>query len=798
MDDRILHDPHLEVMPDHAGPHYDALRATLTQNGLNAEDAVLALNDSWTLGHVARVEAWELQVAADAAAALALAQQQQQQPEQLDLPQVAPVHEEADAEKKKPKMNDFDDTTTVGNYIAPRPAQYALRRVEDFLYAELWYFTPDGCSDATQQQLTQYDDAFGLTKVDDMVALKSVSSLKASKNVILDADLSFRQMSMAKNALIPLMAKYQWPEKAINAFAQLFTQLELHPFRLHEFGERALITYQARVRREWHDQLKLGSAFNVGLINEDLLQSIYKELLDKAQLLSLKEVSPSLFVTLLSLLINPLSFFLPSLFPAMHLVSCCLQLVPCTSHRAPFTAYHAPLHHAPCTLHHAPCITHLAPRYTLLRQLSCGWHRAPCPCRRVVRTLSTPPGGATIETGMLPLAGMPVGVVASTITLVLVPPCVGLLNVPLPHPTTAFPTSSRPPPNLRLFHPAQPFKAFRSVPSAWPQTPTTPGSVVLRPFGMDPKPGAERMTREGSSPQQAPRFAATGTTAGAAPPAPMSSVMSALDAETRIMGLRGALERRRSRALTPYKVEAWESMLHHCNLLDKYPKLVSSLHKGFDAGIWPIFLTSTPPNSASLLQHPIAYQEMVTNEFTKGRYVGPCTRSEVERLIGPFQSSPLLWVPKPGKPDKYRAVHNFLYPRNSTSATVSINSSIDADLFPCTWGTFATVCFTIFNLPPGSQAAIRDVAEAYRTIPIVPDQWPGLVVKLCGDDEYAINTCNNFGLTSAGGIYGEVGDATLDIFRAQGIGPISRWVDDHIFFRILSKSFSFSLAPLLA
>lgn len=126
MDDRILHDPHLEVMPDHAGPHYDALRATLTQNGLNAEDAVLALNDSWTLGHVARVEVWELQVAADAAAALALAQQQQQQPEQLDLPQVAPVHEEADAEKKKPKMNDFNDTTTVGNYIAPRPAQYAL------------------------------------------------------------------------------------------------------------------------------------------------------------------------------------------------------------------------------------------------------------------------------------------------------------------------------------------------------------------------------------------------------------------------------------------------------------------------------------------------------------------------------------------------------------------------------------------------------------------------------------------------------------------------------------------------
>ena len=188
-------------------------------------------------------------------------------------------------------MKDFDDTTTVGNYIALRPAQYVLRRIDDFEYVELWYFTPEGCNDATQLQLTQYDDTFGLTKVDDMVTLKSISSLKASKNVIPDAELSFRQVSMAKNAFIPLMAKYQWSVKAINVFAQLFTQLELHPLRQREFGEWALIVYQAWVRREWHDQLKLGLAFNIGILNEDLLQSVYKELLDKAQLRSLNEVS---------------------------------------------------------------------------------------------------------------------------------------------------------------------------------------------------------------------------------------------------------------------------------------------------------------------------------------------------------------------------------------------------------------------------------------------------------------------------------------------------------------------------
>ena len=103
----------------------------------------------------------------------------------------------------------------------------------------------------------------------------------------------------------------------------------------------------------------------------------------------------------------------------------------------------------------------------------------------------------------------------------------------------------------------------------------------------------------------------------------------------------------------------------------------------------------------------------------------------------------------------------------------------------------------IYNLPTGSQAAIHDVAEAYRTIPITPEQWPGLVVKLLGDDQFAINTCNNFGLTSAGGIYGQLSDATLDIFCAQGIGPTSKWVDDHIFFRIPGTSPTlFSLSSL--
>src|SRR5271156_2635622 len=314
MDDRIMHDPHLEAMPDHAGPHYQVLRDALVLNGMPADQAIQALDNSWITNHDARILIWDQQVADDAAAAQQLVPEPQVPADPVPQAQPMPEEDRDDVEKKKPKMRDFDDATTVGNYIPPRPAQYALRRIEDFEYVELWYLSTEGCSDATQHQLTQADDTFGLAKVDDMVTLKSFSSIKASKNVVPDAELSFRQMSMAKNAFIPLMAKYQWSQKAITAFAQLFTQLELHPLRQREFGERALITYQARVRREWHDQLKLGSAFNIGIINENLLQSTYKELLDQAQLLSLNEVSLPVCSSSLSLanrlVRNPLFPFL--------------------------------------------------------------------------------------------------------------------------------------------------------------------------------------------------------------------------------------------------------------------------------------------------------------------------------------------------------------------------------------------------------------------------------------------------------------------------------------------------------
>jgi hypothetical protein len=123
--------------------------------------------------------------------------------------------------------------------------------------------------------------------------------------------------------------------------------------------------------------------------------------------------------------------------------------------------------------------------------------------------------------------------------------------------------------------------------------------------------------------------------------------------EKTITELRTALELRKNKALTPYHHEAWRRLLTEHQLLDKYPFIPHSLQFGFDAGICYISSTFTPDNSPTLYVHTKQYQEIMDREFSSGRYVGPCSKKEVEQLLGPFQSSPLSLIPKPGKVGKY-------------------------------------------------------------------------------------------------------------------------------------------------
>lgn len=251
---------------------------------------------------------------------------------------------------------------------------------------------------------------------------------------------------------------------------------------------------------------------------------------------------------------------------------------------------------------------------------------------------------------------------------------------------------------------------------------------------------------------------------------------------------RTALEHRRLHPVSPYNVAVWEDKLCTYDLLLAYPNLLRGLQSGFNINLPVITHTQSPPNSPSLITFRDAFQQILARELTTGRYIGPFSHVELLSLLGPYQSSPISIIPKPGKAGKFRVIQNFSFPLLPSPAypNASINSSIDSNDFPCTWGTFDTICTIIRSLPPGSQAATRDVAEAYRTIPLHSSQWPAAVVRL-PDGDLCIDTCISFGMGPSAGTYGHVADAGVDLLRAEGLGPLAKWVDDHLFFRILRE-----------
>ncbi|KAL4063985.1 hypothetical protein V8B97DRAFT_1435108 [Scleroderma yunnanense] len=108
--------------------------------------------------------------------------------------------------------------------------------------------------------------------------------------------------------------------------------------------------------------------------------------------------------------------------------------------------------------------------------------------------------------------------------------------------------------------------------------------------------------------------------------------------------------RQRSRAHTPYVAEAWSHFLSTYNLLSKYPSIPQSIHDGFIVHAPRISRSLSPSNKPSITQYLEAFHEIIDKELAKGRYIGPFTREDIEKSLGPFQTSPLSIIPKAGKP----------------------------------------------------------------------------------------------------------------------------------------------------
>ncbi|KAF8261717.1 hypothetical protein EI94DRAFT_1833169 [Lactarius quietus] len=148
--------------------------------------------------------------------------------------------------------------------LEPKPATYALNKLNSFEYVELDYFTMKGCAEAVVDTNKPINLDLAFTQLGDTFTLQQLAASWPSQHIRNDKDLSWEEMLSRQR------------RRAL--FHDQVRAVATSPFGVHR-GE-ALMLYQSRVRREWFYALERDEGFNIALINEDLLRCLAEEVND--------------------------------------------------------------------------------------------------------------------------------------------------------------------------------------------------------------------------------------------------------------------------------------------------------------------------------------------------------------------------------------------------------------------------------------------------------------------------------------------------------------------------------------
>ncbi|KAF8835006.1 hypothetical protein BDN67DRAFT_868507, partial [Paxillus ammoniavirescens] len=271
----------LEAPPNYAGPEFDIIREGL-RCGYNENDqqAIERLLAAWQADRATRIAAWDTQKEAEArAAAEAEEIHRLCEDEEEFLINEEAKRERKEADKKKPRMNTFVPGSSVTDVLIHPPSQYALQKLSTFDYVEMWYFSLVGRLDASKyHNRSQADDTFGISKVDNLLGVRPIASVKASRNVLPNHELTFPDFLSAKNCFLDHAKKANWPAANLNALTKFFWFLETHPSVQLLLGEKIILTYASCVRLNWHRELKAGRGYDISVINGRLLDTITRDI----------------------------------------------------------------------------------------------------------------------------------------------------------------------------------------------------------------------------------------------------------------------------------------------------------------------------------------------------------------------------------------------------------------------------------------------------------------------------------------------------------------------------------------
>ena len=268
-------------MAENANPQWDTVdfnplrQAVMQRFGCSEEEAIVRIQDMW--GHQGE------NTRGETPRARTPSPHPPPMPHPPHTPRsTSPPNDIQNPTGKKNPFPEFEVGSEVADQIPLTPHEFALRKIKAGEYVELWYFTTEGCREASMATLTTDDETFGILKTNSGLALQQINTTKASRNAIADEHLSWDQIMTARHNLITAATTHGWPLAHTFALAKFYMNLE--NCKAAGTQTRPLIRYHATVRKTWHQALNgQGKPFDLSVINRTLLRGFEDQIRDYDQ-----------------------------------------------------------------------------------------------------------------------------------------------------------------------------------------------------------------------------------------------------------------------------------------------------------------------------------------------------------------------------------------------------------------------------------------------------------------------------------------------------------------------------------
>ena len=180
-------------------------------------------------------------------------------------------------------------------------------------------------------------------------------------------------------------------------------------------------------------------------------------------------------------------------------------------------------------------------------------------------------------------------------------------------------------------------------------------------------------------------------------------------------------------------------------------------------------LRSRGNNHPSALANSAVVSSHIANEVSAGRLVGPLSAEAASQV----HTSPIGLVPKGHTTGRWRVIVDLSFP-----AGHSVNDGMDRDLASIRYTSLDDAVHLILRLGPGTQLVKLDLKDAYRMVPVHPEDQHLLGIQW--NDSTYIDRALPFGLRTAPKIFTAVSDAMAWAIANQGVRFVLHYLDDFL------------------